>query len=178
MRLAEITEAERLDTVAEHLSQMEQLRPEVWSKMDETSREWCLRQVGQRLSEAYECPAPAFIGSQMAESDTGVLLGAYSDSEYITHLNRDLLRSNDAGEALDTYSHEYRHAYQHEMAVRYNSAFRHLCHDEAVAAQWAENLDGKYISFEADAEGYASQPVEADARDFANKIKGEVYKRQ
>jgi len=157
---------------------MEKLRPEVWSKMTENDREWCLRQVGQRLSEAYECPAPPFIGCQMAEVDGGVLLGAYSDSEYITRLNRELLRENDVDEALGTYCHEFRHAYQNEMATRYNSAFRHLCHDESKAARWAENLNGRYVSFEANPESYEAQSVEKDARDFAQSLKEELRRRQ
>lgn len=176
--LSEHSETERLETAADHLSQMEGLQPETWSALPETKREWCLRQVGQRLSEAYECPAPPFIGSQMLEVDGGVLLGAYSDPEYITRLNRELLRENDVGKALGTYCHEFRHAYQHEMATRYNSAFRHLCHDETAAARWAENLDGRYVSFETNPEGYAAQSVEKDARDFADRLKEEVAKRR
>jgi len=176
--LAEHTETERMESAAEHVSRVEQLRPEVWSGLTETEREWCLRQVGQRLGEAYECPAPPFIGCQMAEVDGGVLRGAHSDSEYITRLNRDLLKEKNADEAIETYCHEFRHAYQHEMATRYNSAFRHLCHDEAKAARWSENLDGRYVSFEADPEGYEAQSVEKDARNFAHSLKEEVRRRQ
>lgn len=176
--LTEHTETERLETAAEHISQIKQLRPEVWSGLTEAGRESCLRQVGKRLSEAYECPAPPFIGKQMPEVEGGVLRGAHSDSGYITRLNRELLQKDDAGEALETYSHEFRHAYQHEMAGRYNSAFRHLCHDEAQAARWAQNLNGKYVSFEADPEGYEAQPVEKDARDFAARLKAEMRRRQ
>ena len=176
--LTEHSETERLERAAGEIGRMEQLRPEAWSKLDETSREWSLRQVGQRLSEAYECPAPPFIGRQMHEVDGGVLLGAYSDSEYLTKLNRELLQEKDAGEALGTYCHEFRHAYQHEMATRYDSAFRHLCHDEASAARWSENLNGGYVSFEADPKGYEAQPVEEDARDFADRLKEEVRRRQ
>ena len=176
--LTEHTESERLESAAEHLSQMKELRPEVWSGLTETQREWSLRQVGRRLSEAYECPAPPFIGSQMAEVDGGTLLGAYSDSEYMTRRNRELLKEDDAGEALGTYCHEFRHAYQHEMATRYNSAFRHLCHDEAKAAQWATNLNGRYVSYEADPGSYEAQSVEKDARDFARSLTEEVRRRQ
>ncbi len=176
--LAEHTETERLESAAEHLSQIQQLRPEVWSGLTETDREWYLRQAGHRLSEAYECPAPPFIGSQMDEVDGGVLLGAYSDSEYITRLNRDLLRENDVGKVLETYCHEFRHAYQREMADRYKSTFRHLCHDEVRAAQWAENLDGRYVSFDANPEGYEAQAVEKDARDFAQGLREAIRKRQ
>ena len=174
----EVTETERLEMAAGEISRIEQLRPEVWSGLDEAQREAYLRQVGQRLSESYECPAPPFIGSQMPEVDGGVLLGAHSDPEYITRLNRELLRENNPGEALRTYCHEFRHAYQHEMATRYNSAFKHLCHDEASAARWSENLNGHYVSFEADPKGYEAQPVEEDARDFANRLKEEVRRRQ
>lgn len=174
----EVTETERLEKAAGDISRIEQLRPEVWSGLNEAQREAYLRQVGRRLSEAYECPAPPFIGSQLPEVDGGVLLGAYSDSEYLTRLNREVLQEKDAGEALGTYCHEFRHAYQHEMAARYNSAFRHLCHDEPAAARWAENLNGGYVSFESDPKGYEAQDVERDAREFADKITKEVQRKR
>ncbi len=177
--LKEHTETERLEGAAEHISQIKQLRPEVWSGLTEAGRESCLRQVGRRLSEAYECPAPPFIGSRLAEDDRGITLGEHSDDEYITKVNHKVLNMNESGRALETYSHEFRHAYQHEMATRYNSAFRHLCHDETKAAQWAENLKpGSYVSFDVNAEGYEAQPVEKDARDFAARLKEEVRRRQ
>lgn len=174
----EISETERLDRAAEQLNRIEELRPQSWSRLNATQREWCLRRVGQNLSDAYECPAPLFIGSTMPELAGGVLLGEHSDSENITRMNRDLLRDESGDKALETYCHEFRHAYQHEMATRYNSAFRHLCHDEAAAGQWAANLDGGYVSFEQTPEGYEGQPVERDARDFAQKIVAEVQRRR
>ena len=177
--LTELTETDRLESAADHISQIEQIRPEVWSGLSETDREWRLRQVGGMLSEAYECPTPPFIGSQMAEIEGGVLLGAHSDSEYITRMNRELLREDNADEALRTYFHEFRHAYQHEMVDRYNSAFRNLCHDEASAAQWAENLkSGQYIRVQDDPEKYEAQSVEKDARDFAERLSAEMRRRQ
>jgi hypothetical protein len=176
--LMEHREVERLESAVGNLAQMEQLRPEVWSGLTETEREWYLCQAGQRLSEAYECPAPPFIGSQMPEVDGGVILGFHSDSLYATRLNRELLKQGDVSEVLVTYCHEFRHAYQHEMVNRYNSAFRHLCHDETAAARWAGNLAGQYVSFETDPEGYETQPVEEDARYFAQRIWGGLRRRQ
>lgn len=163
----EVNELQRLEKAAGEIAQIEGLAPDKWAQLDETRREWCLRQVGDRLSAAYECPAPPFITSDMPEG----LLGAHSDSEYMTKLNREILRIRDGDEALNTYCHEFRHAYQHEMAIRYDSIFKHLCHDEASAAKWSENLaPGHYISYEQDPEGYQNQPVEKDARDFADRI--------
>ncbi len=177
--ISEVSESERLEKAAEEIGGMKELRPKAWEQMDETSREWCLRHVGERLSAAYECPAPPFIGSQMPEVDGGVLLGEHSDPEYRMRVNRELLGENSPDQALETYCHEFRHSYQHEMATRYNSAFRHLCHDEVMAARWAENLKpGNYISFEEDPERYAAQPVEADARDFADRLRNEVQQKR
>jgi hypothetical protein len=205
--LNEHKETERLESAAEHISQIEQLRPEAWAKLTETQREWRLREVGQRLAEAYECPAPPFIGARFKGDGTSITHGNHSDSDYLTKVNRETLMMDDSGKALETYCHEFRHAYQHEMASRYdsgymhwreyqhlqephaktlseteghsNSPFKHLCHDEAKASQWAENLrPGNYITFEMNRDQYAEQPVEADARDFARKIREAVRNRQ
>jgi hypothetical protein len=87
-RLDEHSEAGRLENAAESVSRIEQLRPEVWANLSETRREWCLREVGRRLSSAYECPAPEFIGSNLTENERGVTLGEHSDFNYLTRLNR------------------------------------------------------------------------------------------
>ncbi|MFZ4397716.1 MAG: hypothetical protein ACOYOU_19065, partial [Kiritimatiellia bacterium] len=118
--LTEHTEAARMECAAEHISQIKQLRPEVWSGLTETQKEWSLRQVGEKLSHVYECPAPPLISSNLGEN-----AGSYSNQEYLAKMDHQEFRSNNVYEALDTYCHEYRHLYQHEMADRYNSAFRH-----------------------------------------------------
>ena len=41
-----------------------------------------------------------------------------------------------------------------------------------------KNLNGNDISFDEDPEAYEAQPVEKDAREFANRIKEEVNGRQ
>lgn len=173
--LSECTETERLERAAEGIGEIAQLKPEVWLGLTECEREWGLRQVGEKLSDIYEVPSPPFIGHQFAEVEGGVLMGEHSDSEYIIHLNRELFEADNADKALATYCHEFRHAYQHEMAGRYDSSFRHLCHDEAQAAEWAENLGGHYMSFEERPDGYEAQPVERDARDFAQRIMAELH---
>jgi uncharacterized protein YeaO (DUF488 family) len=122
--LTEHTEAERLENAVEHISKIEQLRPEVWSGLSDTKREWALRQVGQRMSEAYECPAPPFISGRFTEDGKSITYGEHSDFNYIIKLNRDeVLKMDDPAKALETYCHEFRHAYQHEMAGRYDSAY-------------------------------------------------------
>lgn len=171
--LNEHTETQKLESATEQIGHIEQLRPEVWSQLTETQREWALRRVGEKLSHVYECPAPPFIGSTLPPSEAG----GYSDRNYLTRMNRQELRSSDVGEALDTYCHEFRHAYQHEMAGRYRSAFRHLCHDEAKAARWDENLR-HYVPPEQGLEKYMGQPVENDAREFAARIREGVRRRQ
>lgn len=169
----EVTETERLEKAAGEISRMEQLRPEEWAGLDETRREAYLRQVGQRLSDAYECPAPPFIGVKMPEVGNGVLLGEHSDPEYITRLNRELIQSTNPDEALRTYCHEFRHAYQQEMAGRQGTAFSHLCHDETQAASWGNNFKN-YVRYEDDPVGYEAQPVERDAREFSDRMMEKV----
>jgi hypothetical protein len=174
--LAECTETERLESAVESIGKIEKLQPAVWTGLTELEREWALRQVGEKLSTIYEVPSPPFFGREFAEVKGGIIMGEHSDSEYIIHLNRELLKADNSGEALSTYCHEFRHAYQNEMANRYDSSFRHLCHDETQAAKWAENLGGHYRSFEESPDGYEAQPVERDARDFAQRIMTELHR--
>ena len=66
--------------------------------------------------------------------------------------------------------HEGRHAYQHQVADGI------VLHDnQAEADAWKENLsEGNYISFRENPRAYYNQPVEVDARRFAEAMYAEI----
>ena len=66
--------------------------------------------------------------------------------------------------------HEGRHAYQHQVADGI------VLHDnQAEADAWKENLsEGNYISFRENPRAYYNQPVEVDARRFAEEKYAEI----
>jgi len=96
------------------------------------------------------------------------------------------LFGDDSREALETYAHEFRHSYQHEQAHAYDKGFR--TDDPIKAREWSENLrdykqppDAELAKTDPERyfkeyEAYRNQPVEREAREFAQKISSEVYR--
>ena len=91
-------------------------------------------------------------------NDDDTDFGGYSPSENAIYINEHNM--GDAKETADTIAHESRHCWQHEIAD--NS-------DSPQAQAFKENFDD-YIRPEDDYRGYRNQPVEADAREYANNI--------
>ena len=83
------------------------------------------------------------------------------------------LFGDDPAVALETYAHEFRHAYQAEQVSRHQKPqFRHLVDDPEAAAEWQH----EYIAPDTDYEAYHNQPVEKDARDFAEALVAYLYR--
>jgi hypothetical protein len=85
------------------------------------------------------------------------------------------LFGDDPAIALRTYAHEFRHSYQTEQANRYNKPqFQNLVDDTEAAREWSENLRN-YIGPNEDYGAYRDQPVERDARGFAEELIKRIY---
>ncbi|HPO14825.1 MAG TPA: hypothetical protein PLI09_15395 [Candidatus Hydrogenedentes bacterium] len=171
------TEQERQQQLVDALRQNAWLEKDKWQTLSPTERRVALEYAGRSLRDAYQCPDPPLIPEDFPEYDGKMLLGQYKDGDYDIEMNEKILDGKDAGEALTTYCHEFRHAYQHEMVQRYDSGtFRHLVHDKDAAAQWSRNLNRNgYQSPEVDFEKYRDQPVEEDARKFSEQIVQALY---
>lgn len=95
-------------------------------------------------------------------------LGAFNPETKQIDLNARLLADADPREVMTTIMHESRHAFQ-DFAIN---------HPEQVTVspqtieEWKHNFD-HYISPEFDFEAYVSQPVEADANAFAERMYNE-----
>ena len=84
--------------------------------------------------------------------------GGYAASNNTIYINR--FNMGDAAETADTIAHESRHCWQHERADNPQTEQDY---------QFKENFDD-YVCPEDDYRGYRDQPVEADARDYAQNI--------
>ena len=103
------------------------------------------------------------------EMQTGNM-GAYNPETNTITLNSRLLETDNPNELMNTILHESRHAYQY-YAIEHPDKVT-VC--EETIAEWKDNFE-YYIRPEWDFEAYVSQPVEADANDFANKVMSGGY---
>lgn len=168
----------RLDAAAERLNQIEWLKPETWGQLDEYQRRVALDLAGRELADVYHCPEPPVLFDDAGDPN---LRGEYRDDDYYIKVNRaaevdyDKLLGDDATEALRTYAHEFRHSYQVEQATRYDKPqFRNLVDNPGTAKEWSENLRD-YKAPDEDYDVYRNQPVERDARGFADNLVRRVY---
>jgi soluble cytochrome b562 len=90
--------------------------------------------------------------------------GGYNPETNTMEINVNML--DDSAEAADTIAHEMWHAYQQQEASDPNSE---------KGREYQEGFDN-YISPEYDFEGYENQPVEAEARDYAQGFKDRINK--
>lgn len=186
----------KLGDAGDRIQKLDEIRPERWAQLDNLERKYVLDAVGRELGHVYEHPAPPLSVEDMGDPR---LMGTYGDgysldkptgevvgSEYGITMNeggdmgREHLFSDDPREALRTYAHEFRHSYQHEQAHRSEIPhFRNLVDDAEKAQVWSDNLKpGGYIPPEQGYEAYHNQPVESDARQFADDLVERVYGRK
>lgn len=191
LELKELEEA-RLDEAAERLSRIEELRPENWAKLDEYGKKAALNAAGRELASVYHHPNPPLFlveDSQHPKSlgaygdgyrfnkDTGKVEGANYGTEINTEGERDgtKLFGDDPAAALETYAHEFRHSYQREQVNVHNKPqFINQVDDPVQADEWSRNFQD-YKRPEEDFDAYWNQPVEQDARDFAEELVRRVY---
>jgi hypothetical protein len=185
----------RLIGAAEALRGNERLKPERWRGLNQYERREALHSAGKVLRDAYGCADPPVLPKDFPEYSGGKLLGYYSDGAtkdvpegaYELALNKALMASDNPRDTLDTYLHEFRHAYQHEMATRFEKPqFAHLVHDVNRAAEWSrnfhdyknppENMSDQHPDFGRLAEQYENQPIERDAREFSENLLREIYR--
>lgn len=186
----------RFTGAAEALRGNEWLKPERWRGLNQYERQEALHSVGKTLRDAYGCVDPPVLPKDFPEYAGGKLLGYYSDGatkanpagDYEVALNKALMASDNPRDALQTYLHEFRHAYQHEMATRFEKPqFIGLVHDVDRAGEWSrnfgdykegppKNMSDQHPDFRRLFEEYENQPVERDARAFSDKLLNEIYR--
>lgn len=118
------------------------------------------------------CPV---VGSYLYTGTDGIVLGTYSTQNQVIYVNSsqfaaDSRYGKDSEAIVTACLHEGRHAYQHQVA---QGIVKH--DNQAEEKAWKENLaEGNYISFRDNPRAYYNQPVEVDARRFAEEKYAEI----
>lgn len=172
-------EQSRVEEAAAELRKVEWLTQDEWVSRDPVEREVALRTFARKLQDVYHSPAPPMITADLPEDVDHITLGNYSESDYLVKINNQLLAPDCSHprRAVEAVAHEFRHAYQHEMALRLRTGlFASDVADRDAAAEWERNLrPGHYVAPEDDPERYRAQPVEVDARAFAKAVCDRAY---
>jgi len=155
----------QIQDAVDALQQMEGLDLESWQALDAAGRLEMLQGIEDRMATIQERPAVP-VGTAELSGNT---FGGF-DGQAITinaaHLSGDMPFE----EFVDTIVHEGRHAYQ-DYAVR-NPGF---VSDTARVNAWADNMANYLSAEEYGQELYANQPIEADAWQYADRIRSALF---
>lgn len=178
-----------LETAAERVRQIAWLQPDQWARLDIHEKVVALNAAGRALAEVYHIPSPPLL---VLEMDHPKDYGYYGDGYRLNvdtnqvegadygikmnlaaGVNYEKLFGDDPTVALETYAHEFRHSYQAEQVTRYlKPQHRNLIDDPKTTYAWTQ----PYVSHEEDYQAYFDQPVEKDAREFAETLVKHVYR--
>ncbi len=160
------SDAEKIELIGKELENIEGMKFEEWIELTPEERLNSIQQAEIAIAAVEHRPPYTIIVKDMPEGSYGYC----SASEGIICLNSLYLESNefnDYAENLDTIIHEGRHAYQN-----YNCFVRDVDNENPVDV-WTIN-EIFYIPPEWDFEGYWNQPIEVDARAFAEAVKSPI----
>lgn len=139
-----------------------------WSSLSDEAKIQVLQAIENHAAfEAGRLNCPV-VGKFLYTGNDGVVLGTYDPQSKVIYVNSSQFDAESkygkTSETLvTTCLHEGRHAYQHQVA---DGIIVHS--NPAEAEAWKNNLsDGNYISFRENPRAYYNQPVEVDARRFA-----------
>lgn len=142
------------------IQQVEGLDPESWQQLDSDARTEILQDIEGRMAEIQGREAVPVVAADMGPATYGGFDGTS------IRLNADHLASDmPVEEFIDTIVHEGRHAYQYHAVDTPG-----FVADNAVVSAWAENRDNYLTAEEYGQEIYTSQPLEADAWEYAGQI--------
>lgn len=146
-----------------------------WTELSEEKKLEVLQTIENHSAfEAGRIACPV-VGKFLYTGSDGIVLGSYDPKTQVIYVNSSQFVSDsrygkDSEAIVTACLHEGRHAYQHQVADGI------ISHDnKAEADAWKENLaEGNYISFRDNPRAYYDQPVEADARRFAEEKYAEI----
>jgi hypothetical protein len=161
------TDEPEIQEAVEAIGSMDNLNPGTWDSLGAQERLETLQNVENTMAEIQGRPAVEIIADDTLNPST---FGGYNpNTETITinaaHLNSDM----PVDEYIDTVVHEGRHAYQ-DHAIK-NPGF---VNQTDLVNSWAENQSNYLTADQYGQEIYATQPVEADAWDYATRIRNNL----
>lgn len=178
------TDMEQVEQISDILASTEGIRIEEWKELSLNDREKLLNKIERQIAEIeHRHPCPIEIKNLGKISETnGMLLGHMGVHETSVWgekivINSELVKSNHPlfyKEVLDTVLHEGRHSYQ-----TYNLKHRETHTSKGDLTNWRVNFNkfgyqnAELCGFKA----YWMQPIEADARKFAEDVLT-AYKRK
>lgn len=163
--------------MASYNDALQSLSTEKWNQLSVQEKLDVLQAVENEVASR-DGRSPCKVQGQYIQSDgRGITLGYYSRTDRTITINTEQLEpsskyGNDYKVHLDTVLHEGRHAYQHQAII---GEVKHDNKEELVA--WTDNMQpGHYITYEKNPRGYFSQPIERDARGYAQNTMTVVEK--
>lgn len=156
---------------------IENLRADNWATLTFEQRLGTLQELENGLAkqEGREpCPvAPIPEDERVVEDGETLLRGRYipsQDGPGTIQLDPNLISSEEPYQAVETFFHEDRHAYQ-AYAVQHPEI-----HDNPEEVEdWQKTNDGGYINSDLNFDYYRWQPVEADANKIGRERTDELY---
>ncbi|MDE6794674.1 MAG: hypothetical protein K2J63_05145 [Muribaculaceae bacterium] len=160
------SDLEQIKQLGDYLADVPEFRYDVWKELNIDERYKALQLAEFKIAEI-EHRDPC---TMRIESLGEGYYGYYRPIDKSITLNVDYLMSNsleDYKNTLDTLIHEGRHAYQD---YNMNDREVHPREGEVNMWKWNENTIGYKDAFLCGMEAYAMQPVETDARAFAEDV--------
>ena len=167
------SDMKQVEQISDVMSDMEGLKLEEWKELSLEQRGKLLNQLESKIADIEHRPAcPVFVESlgKLSESNGHIdgRMGCHHGERIV--INSELVKSDHPvfyRELLDTVVHEGRHSYQ-----TYNLECRQTHTSQGDLTNWKENMYG--YGYQSAAlcgfKAYWMQPVEADARKFAEDV--------
>lgn len=154
----------RLARLRTKLEKIEGLKPQQWSRLSLAERAEVLQQAHNAVAAAYHFKSIPVLVLPLLPYERGV----FSHTKGLIIINSKLVVGNNNVQPLQTLMHESRHAYQWHSIKRFRQGALFFSDaDWELAREWSENADDYKSPEKYGLREYLQQPVEADARNFA-----------
>jgi len=200
-----IVERESMNHASVEIKKIDWMKPDKWETLSNDEKRIALEHCGRRLRDVFHTPDPPLYTEKASPNELGEYGDGYSFDraepsnpekytgfDYRIKMNEEGVKEidkrlfgDDPKIALETYAHEFRHSYQTEQAHAFDKGFE--TDNPENAKEWSENLkeyrnppipelaksnpDRYFEMYEA----YRNQPVEKDAREFAENLSSRIY---
>lgn len=159
------------------LLRIENLRANIWASLTFEERLGALQELENGLAEQEgrePCSiAPIPEDERIVEDEETLLRGRYipsSDGPGAVQIDPNLISDDEPYQAVETFFHEDRHAYQ-----AYAAQHPEIHDNPEEVEDWQKTNDGGYINSDLNFDYYRWQPVEADANNIARERTDELY---